>query len=70
MEEVKNHHHLDCPPPNHLLLTLRNIIKNSIIHDFTQLPPPAATEEEDVALLGDYPYIESPIRTDYGYNVK
>lgn len=34
------------------------------------MPPKAATEEEDDALLEDYPWVEGPLKTDYGYNIK
>lgn len=34
------------------------------------LPPKAAGEEEDEALLEDYPWVEGPLKMDYGYNVK
>jgi hypothetical protein len=40
-----------------------------ITRDQSPLPPKAATEEEDEALLEDYPWVEGPIKTDYGYNV-
>jgi hypothetical protein len=42
----------------------------SIIGDATPLPPPAATAEEDEALLEDYPWIDLPVRIDYGRNIK
>ncbi|KAK1238676.1 hypothetical protein MKX07_004252 [Trichoderma sp. CBMAI-0711] len=29
----------------------------------------AATEEQDEALLEDYPWVEGPLKMDYGYNV-
>ncbi|KAK5661919.1 hypothetical protein OQA88_10028 [Cercophora sp. LCS_1] len=43
-----------------------------IISDDTPLPPQAATAKEDAALpeLRGYPYIDGPIRVDYGYNLK
>ncbi|KAI1478993.1 trimeric LpxA-like protein [Daldinia eschscholtzii] len=37
--------------------------------DDRPLPPPAATDEEEDAVLHEYPWIERPIRMDYGYNV-
>jgi acetyltransferase-like isoleucine patch superfamily enzyme len=45
------------------------LARDSIAQDKTPLPPPAATEEEDEALLQDEPYVEGPIKMDYGYNV-
>ncbi|KAL6902958.1 trimeric LpxA-like protein [Trichoderma evansii] len=41
-----------------------------ITRDETPLPPKAATEEEDEALLDDYPIVEPGLRMDYGYNVR
>ncbi|KAM0334216.1 hypothetical protein ACHAQA_001237 [Verticillium albo-atrum] len=38
--------------------------------DETPLPPQATTQEEDDMLLQDWPWIDSPIRMDYGHNVK
>ena len=34
------------------------------------MPPPAATPEDDEALFQDDPWIDAPIKMDYGYNVK
>lgn len=34
------------------------------------LPPRAATEEEDEALFEDYPWIDGPLKMDYGTNVR
>ncbi|KAL2255963.1 hypothetical protein VTK26DRAFT_2421 [Humicola hyalothermophila] len=42
----------------------------AVVHDTTPLPPRAPTLEEDERLLLDYPYVEGPIKMDYGYNVK
>ncbi|KAF9737754.1 hypothetical protein PMIN06_012412 [Paraphaeosphaeria minitans] len=41
-----------------------------ILCDKTPLPPPAATPEEDDELFEDYPWVQSPVNMDYGYNVK
>ncbi|KAJ9151886.1 Galactoside O-acetyltransferase [Pleurostoma richardsiae] len=41
-----------------------------INNDKTPLPPPASSPEDDEALLEDYPWIDGPIKMDYGYNVK
>ncbi|POS69850.1 galactoside O-acetyltransferase [Diaporthe helianthi] len=40
--------------------------------DKTPLPPrlPDMTDEDDEALLDDFPIVYPPMRTDYGYNVK
>lgn len=42
---------------------------SSIIDDETQLPPPAASPAEDDALFDSDPWIEPPIRVDYGTNL-
>ncbi|KAL4731640.1 hypothetical protein ACLX1H_000617 [Fusarium chlamydosporum] len=41
-----------------------------ITNDERQLPPPAATEDEEDVVLHEYPWIETPINIDYGTNVK
>ncbi|KAL2370264.1 acetyltransferase [Blastomyces gilchristii SLH14081] len=41
-----------------------------IIDDHTPLPPPAADPAADEALFENEPWIEAPIRVDYGFNVK
>ncbi|KAF3059592.1 putative acetyltransferase C18B11.09c [Daldinia childiae] len=41
-----------------------------ITKDDRPLPPPATTDEEEDAILHEYPWIERPIRMDYGTNVK
>lgn len=46
------------------------LISCSIIADDSPLPPPASTEEEDDALLANEPWVEPPIRIDYGTNVR
>ncbi|PMD36882.1 trimeric LpxA-like protein, partial [Hyaloscypha variabilis F] len=40
-----------------------------ICGDQTPLPPPAATEADDEILLQDEPFVEGPIKFDYGHNV-
>jgi hypothetical protein len=37
--------------------------------DKTPLPPAAATPEEDEDLFSDFPWVDGPIKMDYGYNV-
>ncbi|KAI0122204.1 trimeric LpxA-like protein [Daldinia grandis] len=53
-------------------LTRREIAEywKEITKDDRPLPPPAATDEEEDAVLHEYPWIERPIRMDYGTNVK
>ncbi|KAK2062825.1 hypothetical protein LY76DRAFT_602253 [Colletotrichum caudatum] len=38
--------------------------------DTIPLPPLRVRRDEDNALLENYPWIEAPIKMDYGYNVK
>jgi len=42
----------------------------SVVSDETPLPPPATTEEEDSALFTDDPWIDGPIKVDYGTNLR
>lgn len=42
----------------------------SINGDSIPLPPPRLRRDEDDALLEDYPWIDTPIKVDYGYNVR
>jgi hypothetical protein len=37
--------------------------------DGSPLPPPGANEEEDAIILKDEPFVDVPIKIDYGYNV-
>lgn len=46
-----------------------NLTRDSIANDKSPHPPPAATEAEDEILLEDEPFVEGPIKCDYGYNV-
>ncbi|KAF3895275.1 Acetyltransferase, CysE/LacA/LpxA/NodL family [Trichophyton interdigitale] len=41
-----------------------------IVCDKRPMPPQAATQEEDDALFEDDPWVEAPIRIDYGCNFK
>ncbi|PGH36154.1 hypothetical protein GX50_01009 [[Emmonsia] crescens] len=41
-----------------------------IIDDHTPLPPPASDPAADEALFENEPWIEAPIRIDYGFNLK
>lgn len=45
------------------------LTRDSITNDKSPLPPPAATEEEDEIMLQAEPYVEGPIKADYGYNI-
>ncbi|KAH6604209.1 WbbJ Acetyltransferase (isoleucine patch superfamily) [Trichoderma cornu-damae] len=52
--------------------TRRELVEmwKEITRDNSPLPPKAASEEEDEALLEDYPWVEGPLKMDYGYNVE
>ncbi|TAQ87859.1 hypothetical protein B7494_g3821 [Chlorociboria aeruginascens] len=41
-----------------------------VVNDKSPLPPRGPTEEEDDILLQDEPYIDSPIKADYGINIR
>jgi acetyltransferase-like isoleucine patch superfamily enzyme len=49
---------------------LSKLTTNRITDSDRPLPPPAATEDEEDAVLHEYPWIERPINLDYGTNVK
>ncbi|KAH7312747.1 trimeric LpxA-like protein [Stachybotrys elegans] len=53
-------------------LTRRQIaeIWKEITNDSRPLPPPGANDAEEDAVLHEYPWIEPPMRLDYGINVK
>jgi hypothetical protein len=40
------------------------------VDDKRPLPPKALTEEKDEALFGDDPWIDGPIKVDYGTNLQ
>jgi hypothetical protein len=42
----------------------------SVVDDRSPLPPPGANEEEEALLLQDEPYIDGPIKVDYGTNLR
>ncbi|KAE8341440.1 hypothetical protein BDV24DRAFT_151112 [Aspergillus arachidicola] len=53
-------------------LTRRQIAEywKEITKDEKPLPPPGKTEDEEDAVLHEYPWIERPINIDYGTNIK
>ncbi|KZL75050.1 acetyltransferase [Colletotrichum tofieldiae] len=53
-------------------LTRREIAEHwkDITNSGQPLPAPGVTEDEEDAILHEYPWIERPINIDYGYNVK
>ncbi|KAK0724898.1 hypothetical protein B0H67DRAFT_118283 [Lasiosphaeris hirsuta] len=53
-----------------LLINAAKKKKNSLVKDDTPLPPVAPTTEEDDVLFQDYPWVDGPIKVDYGFNVK
>jgi hypothetical protein len=42
----------------------------SILNDKTPIPAAKSDPQEDDAQLADFPWVEGPVRMDYGYNVK
>lgn len=57
----------------YLILPGRALLSNiftSIVGDKTPLPPKAHTEEEDEELFAEDPWVEPPIRIDYGTNIE
>lgn len=57
-----------------LLTFTTHLAYTSIVQDKTVLPPPLPpphdSPAEDDELLKDFPWVEAPVRMDYGYNVK
>ena len=51
--------------PLAMVLTL-----SSVVNDQRPLPPKAVTAEEDVKLFADDPWIDGPIKVDYGTNLR
>jgi len=45
-------------------------ITYSIVDDKSPIPPPGKTEDEDAVILKDEPYIDGPIKVDYGTNLR
>ncbi|CAI0644210.1 unnamed protein product [Colletotrichum noveboracense] len=46
------------------------VLVKDILRDPSPLPEPSATAEEDEEVLADEPWIDGPVRMDYGYNVR
>ncbi|RAQ52461.1 acetyltransferase [Aspergillus flavus] len=57
--------HAEDVPRRHLVELWRDLVQ-----DKTPLPPLKDDPEEDEALFENEPWIEAPIRMDYGFNVK
>ena len=59
---------------SHLLTFTTHLACISIVQDKAVLPPPLPpphdSPAEDDELLKDFPWVEAPVRMDYGYNVK
>lgn len=75
MERVSFFEHCKCASTSklcnslHILPMCPNKLL-SIVDDKTPLPAAGASEEEDFQLLADEPYIDSPIKVDYGFNLR
>ncbi|QIX00819.1 hypothetical protein AMS68_006336 [Peltaster fructicola] len=64
---------LACHTYNQTSLTTRRKqvqMLRDILGDTTELPPEKADEEEDAAQFDDDPWVEAPVRIDYGTNTK
>ncbi|KAH0439715.1 galactoside O-acetyltransferase [Colletotrichum camelliae] len=46
------------------------VLAKDILCDSRPLPEPGTTIEEDEEVLADEPWIDGPVRMDYGYNVR
>ena len=46
------------------------LTNSSILDDESPLPSSAATEEEDAFLLQDEPFVDGPVKIDYGFNIR
>ncbi|TDZ13718.1 Maltose O-acetyltransferase [Colletotrichum spinosum] len=46
------------------------LLVNDILKHDRPLPEPAPDQEQDEQILADEPWIDGPVRMDYGYNVK
>jgi hypothetical protein len=51
-------------------MTQNSLTIHSVVNDERPLPPKATTEDEDELLFADDPWIESPIKVDYGINLR
>lgn len=55
----------------HDTISLSTILMTfSVVHDKSPLPQQAASQEEDDALFQEDPYIEAPVRIDYGTRLR
>jgi hypothetical protein len=43
---------------------------HSVVNNKRPLPPEASKEDEDELLFADDPWIDSPIKVDYGINLR
>jgi acetyltransferase-like isoleucine patch superfamily enzyme len=50
----------------------RELVKlwQDVVDDKSPIPPPGKAEEEDAIILQDYPYIDGPIKVDYGTHLR
>jgi hypothetical protein len=42
----------------------------SVVGDESPMPPVGANEDEEAILLQNEPYVDGPVKADYGYNIK
>jgi hypothetical protein len=53
-----------------LIPRISTLTIHSVVNDTRILPPKAPTEVEDELLFADDPWIDSPIKVDYGVNLR
>jgi hypothetical protein len=53
-----------------MIFKIRTLTCDSIVDDHSPIPPPGASDGEDAVLLQDEPYIDGPIKVDYGTNLR
>lgn len=46
------------------------LTRDSVVGDKSPIPPPGKSEDEDALILQDYPYIDGPVKVDYGTNLR
>jgi hypothetical protein len=66
---IGRHMHWTYPSFHGRTLSYDLSVVFSITQDSHPLPPPATSQEEDDQLFEDHPWVERPVRADYGINI-
>lgn len=63
---------LNRPSPSSFYLGSQICVltSDSVVDNKSPLPPPGANDEEEFKLLQNEPYIDGPIKVDYGTNLR